>query len=122
MPIGSNPHVLIVDDDPAIWESLTAALAGDPTHNLDIRNGDTVYVPQLVYYVTGEVKSPGRFPYEENMTVLHAVTTAGGFTDRASQRRTYIIREQSGQKEKIQVKTDDPIRPGDTIVVPESWF
>jgi polysaccharide export outer membrane protein len=102
--------------------SLTAALAGDPKHNLEIKNGDTIYVPQLSYYVTGEVKSPGRFPYEENMTVLMAVTTAGGFTDKASQRGTYIIREQSGQKEKIRVKMDDPIRAGDTIMVPESWF
>jgi polysaccharide export outer membrane protein len=102
--------------------SLTAALAGDPNHNLEIKNGDTVFVPQLAYYVAGEVKNPGRYPYEENMTVLMAVTTAAGFTDKASARSTYIIRERAGQKEKVRVKMDDPIRPGDTIVVPESWF
>jgi polysaccharide export outer membrane protein len=102
--------------------SLTAALAGDPAHNLEIKAGDTIYVPQLVYYVTGEVKSPGRFPYEENMTVLMAVTTAGGFTDKASRRSIKTIREQGGHKEEIKVKMDDLIRPGDTIVVPESWF
>jgi polysaccharide export outer membrane protein len=106
-----------------ITVSLSAAMAGDPNQNLEIKNGDTIYVPQLVYYVTGEVKSPGRYPYyEENMTVLMAVTTAGGFTDKASRRSTYIIREQSGKKEETRVKTDDLIRPGDTIVVPESWF
>jgi len=102
--------------------SLSAALAGDPQQNLEIKNGDTVYVPNLVYYVTAQVKNPGRFPYEENMTVLMAVTTAGGFTDKASARRTYIIRENSGVKERVKVGMDDPIRPGDTIVVPESWF
>lgn len=102
--------------------SLTAALAGDPTQNLEIKNGDTVFVPNFVYYVTGEVKGPNRFPYEENMTVLMAVTTAGGFTEKASHRGTYIVREIGGIKQKVKVKLDDPIKPGDTIVVPESWF
>ena len=102
--------------------SLSAALAGDPRNNLDIKNGDTIYVPALYYYVQGQVKSSGRFPYEDNMTVLMAVTTAGGFTDKASPRRTHIIREQHGRKEKIKVSLDDRIEPGDVIVVPESWF
>jgi len=105
-----------------ITVSLSGALAGDPQQNLEIKNGDTVYIPNLVYYVTDQVKNPGRFPYEENMTVLMAVTTAGGFTDKASPRKTYIIREDSGVKQKVKTGMDDPIRAGDTIVVPESWF
>ena len=106
-----------------ITVSLAAALAGDPKQNVEIKNGDTIYVPTLVYYVTGEVKSAGRFPYdEENMTILKAVTTAGGFTDKASSRGTFIIREEGGAKQKIKASLDTPIRPGDTIVVPESWF
>jgi polysaccharide biosynthesis/export protein len=102
--------------------SLSDAMAGDPKLNVEIKNGDTIYVPNLVYYVTGEVKRPGRYPYEEKMTVLMAVTTAEGFSDKASSRRTYIIREQAGVKQKIKVGMDDPFEPGDTIVVPESWF
>jgi polysaccharide export outer membrane protein len=102
--------------------SLAAALAGDPRNNIDIKNGDTIYVPAVYYYVQGQVKGAGRFPYEDNMTVLMAVTTAGGFTDKAAPRRTYIIREQGGRKAKVKVSLDDPIKPGDVIVVPESWF
>lgn len=102
--------------------SLNSALAGDPTNNVEIKNGDTIYVPTLVIYVTGEVKKPGRYPYEEGMTVLKAVTTAEGFSDKAAPRRTHIIREKGPLKQKIAVKVDDPIIPGDTIVVPESWF
>jgi polysaccharide biosynthesis/export protein len=106
-----------------ITVSLAAALAGDPTQNLVIKNGDTIYVPNLAYYVSGQVKSPGRFPYEDTqMTVLMAVTTAGGFTDKASLGGTYIIREKAGKKEKIKANMDELIHPGDTIVVPESWF
>lgn len=102
--------------------SMSAALAGDPKHNLEIQNGDTVYVPNLTYYVTGDVKNSGRFPYEENMTVLMAVTTAGGLTDKASVRGIHIIREVSGVKQKVKVGMGDLIQPGDTIIVPESWF
>ncbi len=106
-----------------ITVSLAAALAGDRKQNLEIKNGDTIYIPTLVYYVTGEVKSAGRFPYDdENMTILKAVTTAGGFTDKASSRGTCIIREEGGAKQKIKASLDTRIRPGDTIVVPESWF
>jgi polysaccharide export outer membrane protein len=105
-----------------ITVSLSAALAGDPKHNLDIKTGDTIYVPNLSFYVSGEVKRPGRYPYEENMTVLMAVTTAEGMTDKASRRGIYIIRQRNGEKEEIKVKMGDSIRPGDTIVVPESLF
>jgi len=56
------------------------------------------------------------------MTVLMAVTTAGGFSDKASARGVYVIRENSGVKQKVKIGIDDQIRPGDTIVVPESWF
>jgi polysaccharide export outer membrane protein len=124
-PGGKSDQPRLPDKAPAsqkITLSLSAALAGDPKQNLEIKNGDTVYIPDLVYYVTGEVKKAGRYPYEENMTVLMAVTTAGGFTDKASPRRSYIIRENSGVKQKVKAGLGDLIRPGDTIVVPESWF
>ncbi len=104
-----------------ITVSLAAALAGDPKQNLEIKNGDTIYVPSLVYYVTGEVKGAGRFPYDdESLTILKAVTTAGGFSDKAAPGRTFISRGES--KEKIKTTLDTPVLPGDTIVVPESWF
>jgi polysaccharide export outer membrane protein len=102
--------------------SLTAAMAGDPKNNLEIKNGDTIYVPNLMFYATGEVKSPGRYPYDEDMTVLMAVATAGGFTDKASSKGIYILRETAGSKQKIKVRLEDFIQPGDTVVVPESWF
>ncbi len=102
--------------------SLAAAMAGDPQHNLEIKNGDTIYIPNLFYYVQGQVKNAGRYPYEENMTVLMAITTAGGFTDKASSRRAFVIREKDGRKQEVKVKLEDPIQPGDVVTVPESWF
>ena len=102
--------------------SLNAALAGDPKQNVEIKNGDTIFVPTLVIYVTGQVKKPGRYPYEEGMTVLKAVTTAEGFTDKAATKRVEIIRENGAQKQKIKASQEDTVQPGDTVVVPESWF
>ena len=102
--------------------SLPGALAGDPKDNITIQNGDTINIPALYLYVSGEVKSAGRFTYEKDMTVLQAVTTAGGFSDKAAPKRTNVIRAGSGSKQQLRVKLDDPIQPGDTIVVPESWF
>ena len=102
--------------------SLEPAFDGNPKDNLEIKNGDTLNVPNLNFYITGEVKKPGRYPYEDRMTVLMAVTTAEGFTDKASARSTYVMRNKTGNKEKIRVKMQDAIHPGDTIVVPESFF
>ena len=102
--------------------SLAAAYAGDQSQNIEIKSGDTIFVPLEVVYVTGQVKRPGRYPYEPNMTVLMAVTTAEGFTDKAAPKKTFIIREQSAGKAKIRVDLNQPVKPGDTIVVPESWF
>jgi polysaccharide export outer membrane protein len=111
-----------VSPEEKVMVSLSAAFTGDPRNNVHIKNGDTIYVPIQVFYATGEVKHPNRYPYEDGMTVLMAVTTAGGFTDKASPGRTSIIRYLKGRKEKFKVNLDDPIRAGDTIVVPESWF
>jgi len=103
--------------------SLPLALAGDLKHNIPILNGDTIYVPMLFFYVTGEVKTAGRYTYEKDMTVLQAVTTAGGFSDKAAPKRTYVIRPNpEGGRQQFKLRLDDPIQPGDTIVVPESWF
>src|SRR4030042_2492129 len=112
----------MVNPKDKITVSLSAAWAGDPKHNLEIKSGDTIYVPTLVIYVTGQVKKPGRYPYEEGMTVLKAVASAEGFTDKAAPGRIELIREEGPTKQKIKVNQEDFIKPGDTVVVPESWF
>jgi polysaccharide export outer membrane protein len=94
-----------------ITVNLFKAQSGDPKHNLEIKSGDTLYVPMLVFYATGEVKKPGRYPYEENMTILMA-----------SRRGVHILRDEGGKKEKIKINLDDHFKPGDTLVVPESFF
>lgn len=74
-------------------------------------------------FVTGEVKKPDGYKYEPGTTVLRAITTAGGFSDKASTGRVKIIRKVNNKEEVLEkVKMDEHVLPGDVIVVPESFF
>ena len=75
------------------------------------------------FYVSGEVRTPGGYPYEDGLTVLKAVTLAGGFSDKAAKGRVKIKRRHAGKEEEtIAVKLEDSVLPDDVIVVPESFF
>lgn len=82
-------------------------------------------------YVLGEVKTPGPFKYEENMTIIGAIARAGGTTPMAASNRTVVTREISGKQERMVVpvnsigrgeEKDVLLKPGDIIFVPESLF
>ncbi|NIQ37970.1 MAG: periplasmic polysaccharide biosynthesis/export protein [Proteobacteria bacterium] len=103
---------------------LRGMLAGSVDRGtVEIQDGDTLFVPKAeVFYIFGEVGQPGKYRWERKLTVLKAVITAGGFTDIASKRRIKIRRKGSEEEEKIRAKLDTPVQPGDTIIVPESFF
>ncbi len=54
--------------------------------------------------------------------VLKAVTLAGGFTDRAAEGRTKVLRIINGKEQMISVNMEDAVQPEDIIIVPESFF
>jgi polysaccharide biosynthesis/export protein len=87
---------------------------GDTSLDIPIMDGDSVYITKAgVFYVTGEIKKPDAYRYEEGTTVIKAITMAGGFT----------VRKINGKEEVIdRAKMDEPILPDDIIVVPESFF
>ncbi len=97
---------------------------GQESQNLSIVNGDNIYIPKKkVFYVTGEVKSPAAYDYEENLMVIQAITKAGGLNDKAAPSRIRIIRSTDGKEQVIEnVKMDLLVQPNDVIVVPESYF
>ncbi len=110
-------------EDEIIRVSLRRLLEGDMSQNVVLEPNDTVYVPKAEYfYVFGEVKQPGKYILEKGVTVLKAITIAGGTTEKASINKTKIVREKDGQKVEIKAKMTDPVYPGDTIIVPESLF
>jgi polysaccharide export outer membrane protein len=97
--------------------------SGNPEKNLALRAGDMVYFPRASQvYVMGSVGRPGPIRYQEGMTVLQALTLAGGVTDRGSQGRTKVVRIVDGKKVEKKLKATDPVLPEDTLMVPERFF
>lgn len=73
------------------------------------------------FYVTGQVRRVGAYPYIEGLTVEKALALAGGITEIGSTRKIFILREGlKAVRERAAMLS--PVLPGDTIVVDESLF
>lgn len=97
--------------------------AGSLTENIELQDGDTLYVPRAdSVYVFGEVRSPGAYAVQKDTTVLQALSLAGGVTEHAAMNRIRIVRVEKGETKEVKVKLTDIVRPGDTIKVPERYF
>ena len=91
--------------------------------NVILRAGDTVIVDEAeLVYVFGQVSRPGAYPLQPGMTVLQALSLAGGVTDRGAAGRINVIREVDGEQQEIRVTLEDLVQPGDTLVVPQRYF
>ncbi|HET6468937.1 MAG TPA: polysaccharide biosynthesis/export family protein, partial [Geminicoccaceae bacterium] len=73
------------------------------------------------FYILGEVRSPGSYPYVNGMTVLNAVALAGGFTYRANQ-NNIVLQRGGTSAQAYSVSGTTPILPGDVIEVNERFF
>lgn len=91
---------------------------GKLSENIPLQEGDTVFVPKAEkFYMTGQIKSPGAYTWERGLTVLQAMSLAGGLTDKGSNRRMRVIRLIEGKKVERSISLTDVIEPGDTIVI-----
>ncbi len=110
---------------------------GNPVANIVLQPGDDVFVPyerMMRIYVNGAVRQPGakEFPEDEVITVLQAVTAAGGTTDRANESTVYVIRKlPDGGEQRLTVNLkrimrgraeDIRLEKNDIVVVRESFF
>ena len=104
---------------PQLERSIAAALAKgivrDPRVNVEI-------VQYRPYYILGEVKKSGEYPYRLGLTVMDAVASAGGFTYRANESKVYLRRSGAGVEETYALDAPVPIFPGDNIRIPERYF
>jgi protein involved in polysaccharide export with SLBB domain len=113
--------------------------APDANADLPLKPNDVIFVPFLVppsgesVYVQGEVKTPKVVRLTKDLTVLRALSDAGGFTQMAASGRVVIIRGEGDKRERIQVDVDKlmkepdkgsdvPLRPNDVIFVPQRLF
>jgi polysaccharide export outer membrane protein len=97
--------------------------AGEVADNIFVLPGDSIYVNKAKkIFVIGEVKNPGNFKWEKNLTVRKAISLAGGPSPTGSSKRTQIIRIKNGKEIKIRPKMSDPVDPEDIIKIPRSYF
>jgi polysaccharide export outer membrane protein len=74
------------------------------------------------FFILGEVRLPGQYPYVSGMTVEMAVAIAGGYTERASERRFRITRRLGPLVDDIEAPAGYPLQPGDTVYVFERFL
>jgi len=83
--------------------------------------------------VVGEAAKPQALPYRDRMTLLDVMIAVGGLTEFAAGNRARLVRIVDGQQQILELRLDDllkdgdisaniPMRPGDTLIIPESWF
>jgi polysaccharide biosynthesis/export protein len=74
------------------------------------------------FFILGEVRNAGQYPYVSGMTAETAVAIAGGFSERANERKVRITRRIDGTMEVIEAPTDYVVQPGDTVYIFERFF
>ncbi|WP_235977116.1 polysaccharide biosynthesis/export family protein [Bradyrhizobium archetypum] len=99
----------------SIASALAKGIVRDPRVNVEIAQ----YRP---YYILGEVKKSGEYPYRHGLTVLDAVASAGGFTYRANENKVFLRRAGAGVEETYPLDAPVPVYPGDNIRIPERYF
>ena len=87
----------------------------NPHINLQVMN----YRP---FFILGEVKNPGSYPFINGMTIVNAVALAGGYTPRANTRGIEIKRGSNPAGGDVPATEDAAVLPGDIIRIPERFF
>lgn len=123
--VGKNPSALARD-----IESVLAAYVRSPQVNVIVTQAASTF-SQIK--VIGQVNKPQALPYREGMTVIDVVLAVGGLAPFASGNRAKLIRTENGKPREIPVKinnivnkgdmrTNIPLKPGDVLVIPESFL
>lgn len=89
-----------------------------------LHGGDSIFVPKTAqFYIYGEVTQPNKYKIEPGMTVVQAISRAGGITPRGSEHRVDIKRlEDNGTYKTFKAKLNELVKPDDVIRVKESIF
>ncbi|MEW6996640.1 polysaccharide biosynthesis/export family protein [Colwelliaceae bacterium BS250] len=94
-------------------------LEGDYLVNPNVSVAIVKYRP---FFIAGEVKKAGGYPYQPGLTIGKSIALAGGLTERASLDKIYIIRANDKSQTPTLVKLNTPIGPGDIISIKQSFF
>jgi len=99
----------------AVTKRLQAGYIKEPKVSIEVIN----YRP---FYIHGEVKEAGEFPYQSGMSVLNAIAMAGGYSYRANTRHVFITHKGSNAEIRYPAGQETIVLPGDVIRIPERFF
>lgn len=109
---------------------MQSILNGDPSADVIVDDGDTIFVPKYskTIAVVGEVYEPGTFRYEEGLSVDQYIQTAGGATNYALRKNTYLLKADGSVRfyranrlknlMRFNTEGESVIEAGDAIVIP----
>lgn len=119
---GQTPNALAA----TLTERLKDGYLRDPQVSVFVKEFNSKKI-----FVLGEVARPGTFTYDDQMTIVQAVTLAGGLKTLAAANRLRLTRVVDGQEQQYEVPFEDissgrapnvSLRPCDIVFVPESWL
>lgn len=118
------PYVLLTRAGASKAErySIDKLAAGFGDDDPIVHAGDKIFIPTAeaeVFYISGEVKSPGAFPVADKMSIRMAIARGGGVTENGSENKVTLIRD---GKEVKKVSLEDPVKVGDIIKIGERLF
>jgi len=124
----ANPEA----DAVPVFESDINSILGSG-RKISVHAGDTIVVSVDKFFVTGQVNRPGAYPVEEHMSLLDAISTAGGLTADASTGMIKLLRPKMDSASGPPLEVDVasvlngtapvvPIHASDNIVVTANNF
>jgi polysaccharide export outer membrane protein len=123
--LGKDPTTLARDIEKAL-----AKYIRDPVVTVIVTGFVGPYSEQI--RVVGEAAKPQFLPYKQKMTVLDVMIAVGGLTDFADGNQATLLRTSEGNKQysvrlKDLIKRGDvsanvEMKPGDVLIIPQSWF
>jgi len=84
--------------------------------------GDSISVGKSIFYIDGEVKSPGSYPYHSGLTLREAISLGGGLTERASDSNIQIVSRDGTEHAPGRAGMGSKIVSGDSIYIKQSFF
>ena len=105
---------------------------GNTEENIPLMPGDVIYIPSnkdQKVFVLGEVNRQAAIPIREGLTLLEAITEAGGFTRDANKKSILVMRGNLSEPEIMKIDAERvslvaglPLQRGDIIYVASSGF
>ena len=93
--------------------------AGDASDDPFVSPGDKIFSPEAeIFYVSGQVTSPGAYPLRAGMTVAQAIAKAGGVSESGSDKKVKVKR--AGKK--LTLKPEGLVQAGDVLTISERLF